>query len=142
MLDSISSFAKAGVIVYGECGGFMYLCQSIKDLEGIHFSMTDIFPFQIRMKPGLARLGYRKATLLSECFLGKVGDSLHGHEFHYSELYEIPGKTDTLYELADKRREGYNWKNVIGGYLHLHFARSKANVTLFVDTLEKSTVST
>lgn len=142
MLDSVADFAKAGGVVYGECGGFMYLCQSIKDLKGISFPMTHVFPFQVRMKPRLARLGYRKATLLNECFLGKAGYSLHGHEFHYSELCKIPKKTNTLYELADKRREGYSWKNVIGGYLHLHFARSQDNVTLFIDTLEKSTVST
>lgn len=142
MLSAVAEFAQTGGIIYGECGGFMYLCHAITDLEGGNFPMTNVFPFKVRMKPRLARLGYRKAKLLSDSFLGKAGSSLHGHEFHYSELSEIPQETNTLYELADKRREGYNYKNVIGGYLHLHFARSEKNVALFIDTLDKSDVST
>ena len=142
MLSSVAEFAQAGGVIYGECGGFMYLCNAITNLEGENFPMTNIFPFKIRMKPRLARLGYRKATLLSNSFFGKAGSFLHGHEFHYSEISEIPQKTVTLYKLADKRKEGYSYKNVVGGYLHLHFARSKENVDFFVDTLAKLDVST
>ena len=142
MLASVAKFAHNGGVIYGECGGFMYLCHAIINLEGKTFPMTGIFPFQVRMKPRLARLGYRKAKLVRDCFLGKTGNYLHGHEFHYSELCEIPKEATSLYELADNRREGYSYKNVIGGYLHLHFARSSDNVTLFIDSLEKSCVST
>ncbi len=142
MLKSVSAFAEAGGIIYGECGGFMYLCNGIIDLKGIPFPMTEVFPFQARMKPRLSRLGYRKAKLLSNCFLGKTGDYLHGHEFHYSELCEIPKMTKTLYELVDMRREGYRYKNVIGGYLHLHFAQSLENIQAFIDCLEQSEIKT
>lgn len=142
MLKSVSDFAEAGGIIYGECGGFMYLCNGIIDVEGIPFPMTEVFPFQARMKPRLSRLGYRKAKLLTNCFLGKRGDYLHGHEFHYSELCEIPKMTKTLYELVDMKREGYSYKNVIGGYLHLHFAQSQENIQAFIDCLEQSEIKT
>jgi len=142
MLHSVSEFAKEGGIIYGECGGFMYLCNGIINLDGITFFMAKVFPFQVRMKPSLSRLGYRKAKLLSNCFLGNSGTYLHGHEFHYSELCEIPQETKTLYELADKRREGYSFKNVIGGYLHLHFGQNRENINAFIDRLEQSKIKT
>ncbi len=142
MLKSVAEFAKAGGIIYGECGGFMYLCNDIIDLEGRMYPMTQVFPFQVRMKARLSRLGYRKARLLSNSFLGKAGSHLHGHEFHYSELCGIPQGTPTLYELIDKRTEGYIYKNVLGGYLHLHFAQNLENIKTFIDCLEKSNVST
>ena len=142
MLSSVVEFAEANGIIYGECGGFMYLCSDIVDLEGQSFTMSNVFPFQVQMKARLSRLGYRKARVLKECFLALEGEYLHGHEFHYSELCAIPEKTRTLYELADKQLEGYHYKNVIGGYLHLHFARHLTNLDFFIDTLEQSDVST
>ncbi len=96
MLGSVTKFAQAGGVIYGECGGFMYLCHAITDLEKESFPMTNVFPFKVRMKPRLARLGYRKATLISDSFLGKAGSFLHGHEFHYSEISEIPQKAPAL----------------------------------------------
>jgi cobyrinic acid a,c-diamide synthase len=50
--------------------------------------------------------------------------------------------TKTLYELVDMRREGYSYKNVIGGYLHLHFAQSQENIQAFIDCLEQSEIKT
>lgn len=142
MLTSIADFAENNGIIYGECGGFMYLCHDIMDLEGHSFAMSDVFPFQVLMKARVSRLGYRKARVLEECFLAGKGEYLHGHEFHYSELGTIPEKTRMLYELADKQLEGYQYKNVIGGYLHLHFARNSAKLDFFIESLEQSGVST
>ena len=142
MLESVNGFAEAGGIIYGECGGFMYLCDAIVDLKNKQFSMAGIFPFKVKMKARLSRLGYRKASLQTDCFLGKTGDALHGHEFHYSELCEIKDTAKSVFTLADSRQEGYCRKNVIAGYLHLHFGRNIENIKIFVDTLEKSRVDT
>lgn len=142
LLASVAAFAEEGGIIYGECGGFMYLCDAIIDLEGHACSMASIFPFQVQMKPRLSCLGYREARVLEDCFLAMAGESLHGHEFHYSELCSTAEETVTLYELTDKRREGYRYKNVIGGYLHLHFAKNRINLDFFMDTLEQSGVTT
>lgn len=142
MLASVAGFAEDNGIIYGECGGFMYLCREIITLDGQSFAMSNVFPFQVQMKPRLSRLGYRKAKVLKDCFLAAKGEYLHGHEFHYSELCAISEKARTLYELAGKQLEGYHYRNVIGGYLHLHFARSSANLDFFINTLEQSDVST
>ena len=142
MLLAVRDFGHSGGIIYGECGGFMYLCDQIIGLNEHSHRMSSIFPFTVRMKPRLSRLGYRKAQIARKCFLGEQSQFLHGHEFHYSELVDIPDHVQTSYRLDDKRREGYFYKNVIGGYLHLHFARSHSSVQAFVSHLKNSSIST
>lgn len=142
MRSSLLTFAAKGGIVLGECGGFMYLCEGIEDLEGIRFPMSGVFPFHIRMKSRLSRLGYRSAILKGACFLGSSGEQLHGHEFHYSEIMDNPDIDNCIYQLADNRMEGHTYKNVIGSYIHLHFGQSRAALHAFANNLKQSAVST
>ncbi|MGE4559548.1 MAG: cobyrinate a,c-diamide synthase, partial [Desulfobulbus sp.] len=53
MREQIRSFAEGGRPVYAECGGFMYLCQSITDQAGARFPMAGLYPFAARMQPRL-----------------------------------------------------------------------------------------
>lgn len=138
MLASVNQFGTSGGIIYAECGGFMYLCKQINDIDQVSHAMCGIFPFQVRMKTRFSRLGYRMPQLEKDCFFGKKGEWLHGHEFHYSELIDIPKDVITLYGLEDGRSEGYQHKNVLGGYIHLHFGRSRANVENFINSLSKA----
>ncbi len=138
MLASVYQFAISGGIIYAECGGFMYLCKQISDIDQVSHAMCGIFPFQVRMKTRFSRLGYRRPQLEKDCFFGKKGEWLHGHEFHYSELIDIPEDVITLYGLEDGRNEGYQYRNVLGGYIHLHFGRSRANVENFINSLSKA----
>ncbi len=142
MLSSVRDFGNSGGIIYGECGGFMYLCRKILTLDQQAHKMSGVFPFQVRMKSHLSRLGYRKATLTDDCFFGAKEQNLHGHEFHYSELVELPDTIETLYQLDDNRREGYTVNNVIGGYIHLHFGKSRENIQSFITHMEKSKILT
>lgn len=140
MLTAVHDFGGSGGIVYGECGGFMYLCKGILSLDKHSYPMCGIFPFTVKMKPRLSRLGYRNPTLLHSCLLGEPGDDLHGHEFHYSELMETDEAVSTTYQLQNDNREGYSVNNVLGGYLHLHFARSTTNIQSFVTRLKHSSI--
>ncbi|MBU1231952.1 MAG: cobyrinate a,c-diamide synthase [Proteobacteria bacterium] len=138
MLRSVHRFGLSGGIIYAECGGFMYLCKQINDVDHVSHAMCEIFPFQVRMKTRFSRLGYRRPQLEKDCLLGKKGEWLHGHEFHYSELVDIPKDVNTVYELEDGRSEGYRYNNVIGGYIHLHFGRSRTNVENFIHYLSRA----
>ena len=138
MLASVKKFAESGGIIYGECGGFMYLCTEIRTIDHKSFKMSSVFPFHVRMKPRLSRLGYRQPTLLQDCFLGKKKQNLHGHEFHYSELLESCEPIETVYQLDNHSNEGFIINNVIAGYIHLHFGRSYKNVQTFINCLGKT----
>ncbi|MBI5212105.1 MAG: cobyrinate a,c-diamide synthase [Nitrospirae bacterium] len=86
MLASIKDWADAGRPIYAECGGLMYLSKGIHDFNGNFSKTADVFPFETQMKRGRAHLGYREIELKDNCILGRKGDSLRGHEFHYSEI--------------------------------------------------------
>lgn len=142
MLSHIKRFAAEGGTIVGECGGFMYLCKDIETLEGRSRSMTGIFPLHIRMKPRFSRLGYRRPHLLHDCFFGSKGVELHGHEFHYSEILKTGELGRGIYRLPDGRIEGQYHRNVLGSYIHLHFARSQEATQTFYRHLKRSEVMT
>ncbi len=128
MLAAIREWANDHGVIYAECGGFMYLCKTLIDLDGATFSMTGVFPATVRMQNRLSRLGYCHPRLTSDCLWGKSGDRLHGHEFHYSTIEQMDADMETLYQLEDGRREGYRVGNTVGGYMHLHFGQSEENL--------------
>lgn len=142
MRQAVFDFAHSGGIIYGECGGFMYLCDRIETAELQSHTMCGIFPFAVQMKQRLSRLGYRKPSLKDDCLLGGRGQHLHGHEFHYSEIVGSTGNMPTLYQMEPDFHEGYAFRNVIGGYLHLHFARNRENISSFIQKLAESKVVT
>ncbi len=127
MRRGIKAAAAAGLPVYAECGGLMYVGEEIVDLEGRSHPMAGVLPLSVRMLPRLKSLGYREVTLTADCLLGEAGAKIRGHEFHYSELQAEPLETVTrLYKLAARgrdgeRREGYSRGQVLASYVHLHF---------------------
>ncbi len=118
--------AAAGLPIYAECGGLMYLSQEIRDLEGHHYPMAGLLPLKVRMLKRLRALGYREITLTAAGLLGPAGTRARGHEFHYSEIAAETGDLDRLYHLtarqgAEAPAEGYSNNHVLASYVHLHF---------------------
>ena len=130
----------------------MYLTEGIEDKSRCFYPMAGIFPVKIMMLDRLKALGYREVTLKASNLLGKPGEKIRGHEFHYSEIKEITGKIDPVvehnrvnlvYQLSDRpglkiREEGYMKKNVLGSYVHLHFGSNPQIAENFVRFLAKS----
>ncbi len=106
----------------------MYMSRDLAAADGRVYPMVDVFPLRMVMKDRFSRLGYRTVSLMRDCLLGREGEVLHGHEFHYSEIGAEAATTECLYRLEDGRREGYCQNNALGSYVHLHFARSAGNV--------------
>jgi cobyrinic acid a,c-diamide synthase len=126
MRQAVKECATAGLPIYAECGGLMYLARDIRDLEGQAHSMTGVFPFTVRMLPRLKALGYREVTLAAAGLLGPAGTRARGHEFHYSEMVGEPIGVPRIYRLTSRKggepvAEGYCEHNVLASYVHLHF---------------------
>ncbi|MBM4285717.1 MAG: cobyrinate a,c-diamide synthase [Deltaproteobacteria bacterium] len=124
---AIREAAAAGLPIYAECGGLMYLSDEIRTTEGRAFPMTGVLPLQVRMLPRLQALGYREVTLAASCLLGPAGARGRGHEFHYSEIVSGADGLARLYRLTprtgkEETREGFAVHNVLASYVHLHFA--------------------
>lgn len=127
MREQIRAFCRSGRPVYAECGGFLFLLQAIAGQDGRRCEMVGLFPAEARMQPRLSRLGYVEIEALPGCgFLGQ-GQRARGHEFHYSEIAEMPAAVERCYRVhqgrgAEPRTEGYRIHNVLASYIHLHFA--------------------
>ena len=126
MRQAIYDWAESGKMLYAECGGFMYLSEGIAGDDLGVLPMAGVFPVTARMQKKRAGLGYREVRLEADCFFGPAGAVLRGHEFHYSVIDEMPAHIARIYAVnsrgnSDASREGYRYKNVLGGYLHLHF---------------------
>ena len=127
-----------GMPIYGECGGFMYLCEELVDLNNHRFRMSGCFPFATRMFARLKALGYREITLTRNTVIGKTGMTIRGHEFHYSELVNLSRDVATAYSISDrsgmdKAPEGYVINQTLGSYNHLHFGSQPDAAKCFVE---------
>lgn len=86
--------------VHGECGGFMVLGRWIEDAEGVAHPMLDLLSHATSFAHRKMNLGYRIARLLADCPVGRSGETLRGHEFHYAQTVE-PGSDLPLADLTD-----------------------------------------
>lgn len=114
---AVLDFSRRGAPVYGECGGFMYLCETLQDLDGHSWPMAGVFPFACVMNPRLRSLGYREPEQRRATFFGPAGMRLFGHEFHYSSLSSPP--QDGAWQDG-----GYTRDKTLAGYIHLHWGRT------------------
>ena len=140
--ERIKRKSKDGMPIYGECGGFMYLCEELEDLDNVSYPMTGCFPFASKMFPRLKALGYREITLTDDTVIGRRGTSVRGHEFHYSELSRRASDFQTVYQISDRSGldrppEGYQINQTLGSYNHLHFGSQPTVAGCFVDNCRK-----
>jgi cobyrinic acid a,c-diamide synthase len=86
--------------VHGECGGYMVLGRSIEDADGVTHPMLGLLDHATSFAKRRMNLGYRQATLLHDCPVGRRGAALRGHEFHYARVVD-PGTDMPLAEFQD-----------------------------------------
>ncbi|QWV93077.1 cobyrinate a,c-diamide synthase [Geomonas oryzisoli] len=135
MKRAIRQSIEAGMPVYAECGGFIYLTEGLAGGEGT-FQLVGIFPVRTRMLPRRKALGYREIELVEDAVIGTRGTVARGHEFHYSEMEEMPEGFERLYRVSrkgvDLGGEGYRYRNCLASYIHLHFGSSPGIARDFV----------
>ena len=126
---------EAGLPTYAECGGLMYLARSIewKDRKA---EMVGVIPGDITMHPRPVGRGYvileandrhpwRSAQGHGSAAVAGSGPALlHGHEFHYSGLTELPADTGYAYAVRrghgiDGRHDGIVLHRLLASYTHL-----------------------
>jgi cobyrinic acid a,c-diamide synthase len=117
MRAGTAAFARAGRPILGECGGLLYLCETLDD-----HAMCGVLAARGRMA-GRLTLGYREATAATATPWLDAGATLRGHEFHYSAVEAASGAPAwTLAARGAERREGIVAGAVQASYLHVHWA--------------------
>jgi cobyrinic acid a,c-diamide synthase len=115
--------AAAGIPIYGECGGLMYLCGSLEaDRE---YEMAGVLPARAVMTKKLQALGYVHGAFGSRPDLWTGTVAFRGHEFHYSRVECGPDARFAirLGQGAGIRsgNDGLTEYNTIGTYTHAYF---------------------
>ena len=139
MIRSVVEFADAGKPVYAECGGLIYLSRGVETLDGTRYSFAGVLPVRARMRSSYKSLGYAEAVFRGDTLLGKAGETVKGHMFHYSELVDDPLGCEgwraayTVRRKGAETPEGFSLKNVLATYLHAHLASHPRAVESFVN---------
>lgn len=68
----------------------MVLGDSIDDANGKRFPMLGLLELSTSFAKRRMQLGYRRATLLTDCPIGAKGSVVAGHEFHYATIVKAP----------------------------------------------------
>ena len=137
----INSAAAAGMPIFAECGGFMYLLRELVDFGGKSFDMCGVFDGVATMTNRLQTVGYVSAEILRDCVIGSAGDEIHAHEFHFSTA-ELSAATEKIFRCR-RLRMGHEYlagaarQNVVASYLHVHFAGCESAAQKFVDACKK-----
>jgi len=124
--ESLASAVRSGLPTYAECGGLLYLCEAIVDLDGHTWPLVGVVPGRATMHTRLQAMGYRTAQVCEDSLLAPAGAIIHGHEFHYSSC-ALRGTPRPAY-LINGTPEGYAAGNLFASYVHLHFAGYPAAV--------------
>jgi cobyrinic acid a,c-diamide synthase len=140
MRSDIKALSEKGVPIYAECGGFMYLTNSIT-YQNKEFEMTKCFDFKAMMLKKRKALGYREILIEKDSPLGK-NIKVRGHEFHYSELTGDDKYKDFIYRVSPRsglnlKEEGYMVNNTLGSYIHLHFGSNNDVAKNFIESCKK-----
>ena len=137
MKASIRAAVVVDMAVYAECGGFVYLTEGLdpsEDQPAAEFA--GVFPVRCLMLPRRKALGYREVKLTENVVIGAVGTVVRGHEFHYSEIGEMPAEVVRCYLVSRQGvtlgLEGYRIRNCLASYVHLHFGSNPEIAETFV----------
>jgi cobyrinic acid a,c-diamide synthase len=131
MRQAVRALALQGVPLYAECGGFMYLCESLIDADGEEHSMVGVVPGRCIMERELQAIGYREVTCLRDTVLGPLGTVVRGHEFHHSRFEGAVVPAQAAFRVGE-RHVGFAHANVLTSYVHLHFGSNPSAAESFV----------
>ncbi len=118
-MTQLRTSAARGTLIYGECGGYMVLGETLTDKSGATWPMAGLLPVSTRIDRPKRTLGYRRLTHTSPLPWPR---SLTGHEFHYSTATAqspVPlfAATDALGDILAPT--GAVAGHVMGSYAHV-----------------------
>lgn len=134
--QAVRSAILARMPTYAECGGLMYLAESLTDFEGHAWEMVGVLPTTAQMGTRLT-LGYRRAIAQQDTPLVSAGTVVWGHEFHRSSLVVPPDPP--LYQVqgydpqSPFRGEGWQQPYLHASYVHLHWGARPEIPVQFID---------
>ena len=123
--ENLRRLSQKGLPIYAECGGLIFLGQSIK-LSEQEYPMTGILPIKFGLSNRPQGHGYTRVEVVNDNPFFKKGETLKGHEFRYSSIlnidyqdHEMAFKMERGKGILDKK-DGFFKQNTFGTYTHIH----------------------
>jgi cobyrinic acid a,c-diamide synthase len=116
---------ESGLPVYAECGGLIYLGESIT-LDGEEFFLVGVFPVRFGLEKKPQAHGYTILKVSGQNGFYPPGEEIKGHEFRYSKILSWPGDPGDLVLTMQRGvgfvdgKDGLVYKNVLALYSHVH----------------------
>jgi cobyrinic acid a,c-diamide synthase len=137
MRAAVAAALRAGTPAIAECGGAMYLGTAITTEDGARHEMCGALPFGTRMAQRRT-LGYRTATALRPSPLCRTGETVTGHEYHWSVRDPAAEAADAAWSVAPGgTAEGHATAGVLASYIHLHLCGVPAAAARLVAAAER-----
>ena len=130
MRSSIHAAIEAGLPVYAECGGLMYLARTLHWKDQV-YDMVGAIPADVVMHRSPVGRGYVELETTGDApwsaMEGTSAATVRGHEFHYSSLENVAPDLKFAYHVlrghgVDGQRDGIVHRNVVASYSHLRNA--------------------
>jgi cobyrinic acid a,c-diamide synthase len=124
-MESLRDAAEDGLPIYAECGGAVYLGKALH-FQGESFPLVGVLPVEYGFQAKPRGHGYTVLETVGENPFFPIGQTLRGHEFHYT--YMLSSEAEDL-DFAFRMHRGYGYdgindglcrKNVLASYTHVH----------------------
>lgn len=123
MLEDLKKHLLSGIPCMAECGGFMYLHDTMEDMDGKEWKMTGVVEGKAYKTKKLGRFGYIELeTAEAGKDDGNRKERIRGHEFHYFDSTNCGEAC-----IARKPLQSRSWKcmhrreNLLAGFPHLYY---------------------
>ncbi len=111
-----------GIPCHAECGGFMYLHESIEGADGIKYPMAGILSGNVFRTEKLRRFGYAELMAKRGGMMGAVGESIKAHEFHYWDCDENGADFTAKKPLSSREYDCMlHTENLLAGFPHIYY---------------------
>ena len=136
MRGSVRRALASGMPTVAECGGFLYLQESLEDEHGAAWPMCGALPGRGFKTEKLRRFGYETLCAPENSLLFRALERVPAHEFHYWDSSE--NGSALLAEKADGRRfrYGYASESLYAAFPHLHLDGEARLAERFVKACE------
>lgn len=135
-LESLKTELDRGLCCYAECGGLMYLMETIEGEKMVGFFKGDSL-----MTERLNNFGYASIKVKNNALI-KTDLNIKAHEFHKSKINSCE---ERVYSLEKRMFDGglktwncgYMKNNTLGAYAHIHFFSNLDFIKEIVNTCKE-----
>ena len=137
MRESIRTAVLSGLPTVAECGGFLYLQESLEDADGVPHAMAGALPGRGFKTGRLQRFGYAYLAADEDSLLFRKGEKVPVHEFHYWDSTENGTNLNAAKPDGRTWECGYASPTLYAGFPHLHFGGGAPLAERFVEAARK-----